>query len=287
MQAFLRQTPVFVQVSCVFAMLVYILLIICALQWDDHEVTNNWYPSEILEFTSGQYPNNTVVDELYLNSLQAFYEFNPIIADTLIYRSQKFGRHLEIFFPDFRSYRDPNPGNSNPDGIAMMGREQLDWLKDGLLASEATWKIISAHDPFGIVTGGPGDRDAFGQEDPAILGRELEVKELMEFIYENNIEGVVSLTSDVHFTAHVNMHPSRAEGGFTDFIPMDEFVIGPINSGSFGPNFQDTSFGAEYVYGTNMLASHDWSYHRSLRSHRNGTFHSWIRTLPEFPSLQL
>lgn len=205
--------------------------------------------------TNGQYPPNTVVDELYMNSLQAFYEHNPLLPDALIFRNQKFGKHLEIFFVDYRSYRDPNPGNSDPNGIAMMGEEQLEWLKNGLKESTATWKIISSHDPFGIVTGGEGDRDAFGQMDPAILGREFEVKELLETIADYDITGVVSLTSDVHFTAHVNHDPSRAEGGFTEFKPLDEFVIGPINSGAFGPGGQDTSFGPEYVYGTLMMIS--------------------------------
>jgi len=132
--------------------------------------------------------------------------------------------------------------------MGMMGKEQLEWLKKGLLESTATWKIISSHDPIGIVTGGAGDRDSFGQMDPAILGREFEVKELLAFINDNDIHNVVSLTSDVHFTAHVNMDPSRAEGGFKDFKPLNEFVIGPTHSGSFGPNYMDTSFGAQYVY---------------------------------------
>jgi Phosphodiesterase/alkaline phosphatase D len=39
----------------------------------------------------------------------------------------------------------------------MLGEEQLNWLKDSLKDSMATWKIISSYDPFGIVTGRPGD----------------------------------------------------------------------------------------------------------------------------------
>jgi alkaline phosphatase D len=227
MQNFLGKTPVFVQ-------------------WDDHEVTNNWWPDEVLG--GDKYPEGTAANTLSANSLQAFYEFNPILEGTKIDRKQRFGKHVEIFFPDFRSYRDPNPGNSDPEGIAMMGPEQLEWLKQSLLESTATWKIISAHDPLGIVTGGEGDRDSFGQEQAEILGRELEVKDLLGFIHSNDIPGVVSLTSDVHFTAHVSMHPDRAEGGFTDFKPLDEFCIGPIHAGSFGPNFIDSSFGAKYEY---------------------------------------
>jgi alkaline phosphatase D len=228
MQSFLSKTPIFVQ-------------------WDDHEVTNNWYPNEILG--EPLYDEGTSVTTLYENSLQALYEFNPIEDGASIYRSQKFGKHLEIFFPDYRSFRDPNDENEEPDPSAMMGEEQLQWLKDGLLASTATWKIISSHDPLGIVTGGEGDTDSFGNEQPEILGREHELKDLLAFIHDNDITGVISLTSDVHFTAHVNMDPSRAEGGFTDFKPLDEYVIGPIHAGSFGPNFMDTSFGAIYEYG--------------------------------------
>ncbi|KAG7353503.1 PhoD-like phosphatase [Nitzschia inconspicua] len=227
MQSFLAKTPIFVQ-------------------WDDHEVTNNWYPNEIL--VDPLYDENTPANRLYENSLRALYEFNPIEEGSSIFRSQKFGKHLEIFFLDFRSFRDPNPENEAPEPSAMMGDEQLQWLKDGLSSSNATWKILSSHDPLGIVTGGEGDRDSFGNESPEILGREHELKDLLAFIHDNDILGVVSLTSDVHFTAHVNMDPSRAEGGFTDFKPLDEYVIGPIHAGSFGPNFMDTSFGAIYEY---------------------------------------
>ena len=194
------------------------------------------------------YAEGTEANELFANSLQALYEYNPIEADSLIYRKQRFGKHLEIFFPDFRSYRSPNADNDLNDLADMMGEEQLDWLKTSLKESTATWKIISSHDPLAVVTGGEGDRDSFGQEDPDIKGRELELQDLLSFIHDEGITGVVSLTSDVHFAAHVNMSPEKAEGGFTDFTPMDEFVIGPIHAGSFGPNFLDTSFGATYGY---------------------------------------
>jgi len=239
MQSFLAKTPVFVQ-------------------WDDHEVTNNWWPGEVMRGSSA-YEEGLAVNSLFANSLQAFYEFNPLENNQKLYRTQRYGKHVEIFFVDYRSYRGPNSDNSNPEGSTMMGAEQLAWFKDALQKSTATWKIISSHDPFGIVTGGSGDHDAFGQEDPAILGREVELKGILELIHNESITGVISLTSDVHFTAHVNMHPDRAEGNWTDFVPLDEFVIGPIHSGSFGPNFIDTSFGAEYVYGTCLCVQYSWS----------------------------
>lgn len=75
------------------------------------------------------------------------------------------------------------------------------------------------------------------------------MEDLLAYISDNNIENVVSISSDVHFAAHVSMSPDRAEGNFTNFKPLEEFVIGPIHGGAFGPNYMDTSFGAEYEFG--------------------------------------
>lgn len=106
------------------------------------------------------------------------------------------------------------------------------------------------HDPIGLVTGGPGDYDSYGNNDPRNLGRELELQDLLGFIKARNIRNVNVLTSDVHHAAFVNYSPSRATGGFTAYDPFDEFVIGAIHSGAFGPNSLDSSFGPQYGYGT-------------------------------------
>jgi alkaline phosphatase D len=154
---------------------------------------------------------------------------------------------MEVFFPDFRTYRDSNSDNNNPNGIAMMGRKQLDWLINAVTKSTATWKIISNHDPIGIVTGGPGDYDSFGQSDNAILGRELELKEFFDAVIAENVHNLVFLTTDVHFTAAIKYEQSRATYD-TFFVPLYEFVVGPIHAGAFGPNNLDSSFGPEYEY---------------------------------------
>lgn len=121
---------------------------------------------------------------------------------------------------------------------------------NAILVCHLTLLFLFSSDPFGIVTGsGPDDYDSFANEDPAILGREFEMEDLLAYISDNNIENVVSISSDVHFAAHVSMSPDRAEGNFTNFKPLEEFVIGPIHAGAFGPNYMDTSFGAEYVFG--------------------------------------
>ena len=57
---------------------------------------------------------------------------------------------------------------------------------------------------------------------------------------------MVWLTADVHYCAAHHYAPERA--AFTDFDPFWEFVAGPINAGSFGPNALDGTFGPEQVF---------------------------------------
>ncbi len=223
-QRFLGETPIYVE-------------------WDDHEVTNNWYPGEILP--SGDPYNGLSADILATRAAQALFEYNPIRGEDL-FRSFQHGKHLEVFLVDERSFRDKNPQNSDPNGIEMLGQEQFKWLKRALRRSRATWKVIATHDPFTIVTGGENDRDSWGQNKSAVLGRELQLRDLLYFIKNQKIKNVVSVTADVHFAAAIYADPNRAV--FKDFNPFWEFVIGPINSGAFGPGELDPSFGPEYKF---------------------------------------
>jgi alkaline phosphatase D len=209
------------------------------IQWDDHEVTNNWYPGEVL--TSDPY-NGRLADDLAELSRRAMFEYNPI-AGQRIYRSFRFGEHLELFLLDERSFRGPNPHNDQAEGIEMLGAKQLQWLKRGLQGSRATWKIVSTHDPLSIVTGGPGDWDAWAQGDAQVLGREVQLRELLQFIKAEEIENLVFITADVHYAAVFSYHPEEAQ--FADFTPFKEFVIGPVHAGAFGTNAVDSSFGPQ------------------------------------------
>jgi alkaline phosphatase D len=54
---------------------------------------------------------------------------------------------------------------------------------------------------------------------------------------------VVWLTADVHYAAAHYYNPQTA--ATSDFLPFWEFVSGPLNAGSFGPNTKDGTFGIE------------------------------------------
>ena len=77
-------------------------------------------------------------------------------------------------------------------------------------------------------------------------GRELETADLLSFIARQGIRNTVWLTADVHYCAAHHYHPDRA--AFQDFEPFWEFVAGPLNAGSFGPNPLDATFGPEVVF---------------------------------------
>ena len=121
----------------------------------------------------------------------------------------------------------------------------MEWLKSGLATSRATWKIVAADLPLGLVVrDGPADVEAVANGDPgAPLGRELEIADLLRHLKARRVKNVVWITADVHYCAAHHYDPARAT--FTDFDPFWEFVAGPLNAGTFGPNALDATFGPE------------------------------------------
>jgi len=149
-----------------------------------------------------------------------------------------------------RSYRGPNgEGLETSYGPAahFLGPVQLAWLKRSLLNSQATWKVIAADMPLGLIVVYDPDRkwgvEAVAQGDGPPLGRELEIADLLSFIKRADIRNTVWLTADVHYTAAHYYDPNKAV--FQDFNPFWEFVSGPIHAGSFGPNTLDNTFGPQ------------------------------------------
>jgi alkaline phosphatase D len=232
-------------------------------QWDDHETTNNWYPNEILTNTGGdaRYTEKNLA-VLSGRARQAFLEYQPLRLNERdpdrIYRSFNYGSALEVFMIDERSYRGDNSRNRQTElssDSALLGKRQVQWLKRRLLKSTATWKVIASDMPIGLVvndnpndlTNGLPAYEALANADNGVpLGRELELDGLLSFIKRHNIRNVVWFTADVHYCASHYYDPNKAK--FQDFLPFWEFVSGPLNSGTFGPNGLDDTFGPQVVF---------------------------------------
>jgi phosphodiesterase/alkaline phosphatase D-like protein len=92
--------------------------------WDDHEFINDFGPSETLvgSDTNGgrlNIPGSSVRG----NGVKAFRDYMPVTYSSSngIYRSVRWGKNLELFFLDERSFRSPKAGSptiptcNNPD----------------------------------------------------------------------------------------------------------------------------------------------------------------------------
>lgn len=221
-------------------------------QWDDHEVRNNWYPGQILD--DPRYTEKNV-DVLAERSVRAFGEYFPISTlhargrEGRVHRVVRYGPLLDVFVLDMRSYRNANsPGRQADDTQGILGAEQLAWLKRELSRSRAVWKVIASDMPLGLVVAdGAANFEAVAQSDPgAPLGRELQIAELLRYIKHSRITGTLWLTADVHYTSAQHYAPERA--AFKDFAPFWEFVSGPLAAGGFPANALDSTFGPERVF---------------------------------------
>ena len=119
-------------------------------QWDDHEVTNNWWPGEPLTRAEHQRKKYVEKNALLLSAraAQAFHEYMPMRTAQSepgrVYRKISYGPLLDVFMLDMRSYRGPN-GEGKEDSYGpsayFLGPTQVAWLKQELANSRATWKV--------------------------------------------------------------------------------------------------------------------------------------------------
>jgi alkaline phosphatase D len=208
-------------------------------QWDDHEVANDWWPERTID-EKGYTERSALA--LCARAGRAFHEFMPIrqnIAEPgRVYRKIAYGPLLDVFLIDMRSYRGPNDAAGQ---VPLLGAKQLAWLKRELSHSHATWKVIAADLPIGLVS-----QDSVARGDGPPAGWENEIAGLLSFMKRSGVNNVVWLTADMHYTAAHHYHPNRA--AFADFDPFWEFVSGPLHAGTWGPAPLDNTFGPEVRY---------------------------------------
>lgn len=122
----------------------------------------------------------------------------------------RFSRNgVDFFMLDSRYHRTPN--KAPEDGKkTMLGARQLQWLKDGLTASRARFKIVACGSEWQTLTQ-PDCWSSFARER----------QEIFDHITGNKIEGVVLLSGDRHFTAGYQIQGRHLE-----------FTSGPLGSGN-------------------------------------------------------
>ena len=237
-------------------------------QWDDHEIINDfgskWPYWNLFNIDREGYPN--IVKE----GTNAFLYYSPLeidkntsndtanVRDGHIYRSFNWGKNLDLFIIDARSYRSQNHITDTPDSNkTMLGEEQLQWLKQELSNSNATWKVISSDVPISIPTGSNASilgRDGWANGNETnnysyYTGFERELTDLLGFIDEQEIKNIVFITTDVHFPALIRYNFDVNNDGNTTEI--HEFVSGPLSAFRLGVPFPmlDETFNPTLLYG--------------------------------------
>jgi alkaline phosphatase D len=157
--------------------------------WDDHEVTNDWLPGEI-------------DGALVTRGRQCFFEHHPLGRERAdrdrIWRRRRWGRTLDVFVIDSRSERSRDP----KDGPRYLGREQMQWLKDGLKSSDAVFKLVVNSVPIGrfpmMFTPNRAER---WESYPRCRD------EILSWVDGNGIGGVVWLAGDFHLASVGRVSP--------------------------------------------------------------------------------
>jgi len=176
--------------------------------WDDHD----YGPNDI--------GKSYVLKETSRNIFMKYF-CNPSFGENGqgIYTMFSWG-DADFFITDNRWFRseermkDSINGKPNPEK-RMLGTQQMEWLKNALLFSNATFKIIvvgsqvlNSVSPYNKWSDFP-----------------VEYNEMMNFLTENKINGVLFLTGDRHHTEIIKL---ERPGTYT----LYDITVSPLTSGT-------------------------------------------------------
>ena len=215
--------------------------------WDDHEVANDTWSGGAGNHTPGE--EGEWADRVRA-AKQAYFEWMPVRPSTegTTYRRLKFGRLADLHLLDLRSFRDEQATIGDGDVIddpdrTLTGRKQLDWLKAGLSASTARWRMVGTSVMISPIAFGAVPAHLLGplaellgipQEGLALNvdqwdGYTDDRRELLTHLRDQGIDNTVFLTGDIHM-AFANDVPVKAATYPQDAPVATEFVVTSVTS---------------------------------------------------------
>lgn len=172
--------------------------------WDDHDFATNDGFGDL---------------EGRVDARRAFMEYRPNPgygeAGAGVYTSFRRGP-VEVFLLDTRWFAGTEPSPVDPDEPTLFGRAQWEWLRRGLRASTAPFKILAA----GMIWNDavrPLKRDYIG-------AWPHEREALFRFLGEERIGGVVLVGGDIHRSRVVHHDSARTAG-----YPLTEVISSPLH----------------------------------------------------------
>jgi phosphodiesterase/alkaline phosphatase D-like protein len=235
-------------------------------QWDDHEFVNDFSPQE------SSFDNNVNVQgsTLYKRGAQAFRDYAPVhwTKRDGLYRHFRWGRDLEVFFLDERSFRSANADEGHVCDNPQTGSPDL-----APTAPQSTRTLFSAVTPSLSQPVSQACIDRINSPSRTFLGRrqierfkaavakstarfkvimnempiqqyyilpydrwegfEAERQELLQYLRQN-MKNVVFLTTDVHATMINDARLKTLESGGAVNSGIMDVTVGPVATANFG-----------------------------------------------------
>ena len=157
-------------------------------QKDDHDV-----------YSDDSYPGMQTPKMLpfqFAEGQRLFREQIPAPAEkTPMYRRFRWGTEVEIWLPEARDYRSPNPEPDGPNK-SIWGPEQKRWLQETLANSPARWKFVINPNP---VIGPDHGRKRDNHANPTFASEGLQFRQWLKA----NVDGsIILMNGDRHWQYH-------------------------------------------------------------------------------------
>jgi len=215
--------------------------------WDDHEVLNDFgaawpqYPAD---------PNRLGYPNLVRQARKAFFLYG-LIDGGRIYRSFRWGKDVELFILDCRSYRSLNTlADTAENAKTMLGAPQRTWLLERLRRSTATWKLVVTGSSLAIASGQDQARDGWAnghsRDLPTSTGFERELRVLLTELDRANVHNLVFLAGDVHHARQLRYYGDYDGDG--ERLLFHELITGPLAADRNAARALDPTFGPTPLY---------------------------------------
>jgi alkaline phosphatase D len=201
-------------------------------QWDDGDLGFDW--GNGWPYRGQESRSQDSFESVLRIGRERFIAYSPMAPfpdePLRLYRSFRWGRDIELFIVDTRSYRSWKDLLDTPENAkTMIGREQLAWLEKGLRSSNATWKIVSWCVPLSV--GSDTWTSGSGNVDPSTTtGYRRELGAFFRFLDDQNLTNVVVVTGDTHQPTFFRYELDANGDG--DEVVVHELMAGPFASGS-------------------------------------------------------
>jgi alkaline phosphatase D len=242
-------------------------------QWDDHEFVNDFSPAEN-SFDNGVNVNGGT---LYNRGAKAFRDYAPVrwTRRDGLYRSFRWGKNLEVFFLDERSFRSANADEGGVCNNPQTGRPDV-----APTAPQSTRTLFSLVDPSLAQPVSQACLDRIRSSDRTFLGQrqktrflraierstarfkvimnEMPIQQYYVLPYDrwegfeaerreilnrlrDNAKNVIFLSTDVHATLINDARLQTLEQGGAQNSGIFDVTVGPVATANFGLEIDQTT----------------------------------------------